>query len=157
MNTHYVVVADHGHLRIFERRQTQGQTTPTLAEVHSVDFPHGRASYTHNDSDMAGRFQGSRYQAAGAGAPSARTGMSIDERLPMQREAARRTIDDLASSIDTFLHGQPGATWDFAGAPTVHNAVLAKIEPELRSRLQKSIAKDLVHLHPSQLLGHFKS
>ncbi len=155
MNTHYIVVADHGHLRIFSERSSPGQFTPGLDEVHAMDFPQARMSYVDNDSDMAGRFQSSKHQGAAPGAPTARTGMSIDERLPMQREAERRQADDVARAIDAFLEGQPNATWDFAADPSVHNAILDHLSPQTRFRLRSSVAKDLVNQPTSELLGHF--
>lgn len=154
---HYILLADQGHLRIFDERSSPGQRTPTLVEVQALDFPQGRANYTHNDTDMAGRFQGSKQQGVGPGAPTARTGMSIDERLPMQREVERRSIGDLVESIETFLSPKPDATWDFAAGPAVHNAVLEKLTPAVRTRLRKSVAKDLVNQPTSELLGHFES
>jgi hypothetical protein len=155
MNNHYIVLADHGHLRILEQRSAPGQSTPGLVEVHAMDFPQGRMSYTDNDTDMAGRFQGSQQQGRGPGSPVARTGMSVDERLPMQREVERRSIDDVAGAIEAFLQGQPEATWDFAAAPQMYNAVLGELAPKTKARLQRSLAKDLVHQPASELLAHF--
>lgn len=153
MSTHYIVLADHGHLRILERRSEPGQTTAGLVEVRSFDFPQGRSSYTENDTDFAGRFQSSKQQGRGPGVPTARMGMSVDERLPMQREVERRNIGDIAEAIDGFLQGQIDATWDFAAPPSAHNSIVDALSPETRRRLQKSISKDLVHQPTAQLLA----
>jgi hypothetical protein len=155
MNDHYIVVADHGHLRILKQRQEPGQTTPALDELSAMDFPGGLKNYTEGDTDMAGRFQGSKQQGRGPGSPVARTGMSIDERLPMQREAERRRIRDVAEAIEGFFSNKPGATWDFAAAPSVHNATLDALSPRVRSTLRQSFSKDLVHERPAELIGHF--
>lgn len=155
MSNHHLVIADQGHLRIFRVRKTPTQTTPGLDEVQALDFPRGRSSYVDADTDMAGRFHSSKHQAAGAGSPTARTGMSIDERLPMQREADRRRIDDVAKAIETFLASEPEASWDFAAGPSAHNAILGQLSEGARSRLQTSIAKDLVNQPTSELLAHF--
>jgi hypothetical protein len=152
---HYIVIADHAHLRIFTETSSPGQSTPTLREVHAMDFPQGRTSYVDRDTDMAGRFQGSKQQGAAPGAPVARTGMSIDERLPMQREAERRQIDDLARAIEAFFISQPEGTWDFAAGPSTHNAILEQLPPHVRARLRSSVAKDLVNQPTSELVGHF--
>ena len=153
---HYIVIADHGHLRIFEERSRIGQSTPSLEEVHAMDFPHARMSYADSDSDMAGRFQSSKHQQAAPGAPTARTGMSIDERLPMQREVERRQSDDVARAINAFLEGDPMATWDFAADPSVHNDILDHLGPQTRFRLRRTVAKDLVKQPTSELLNHFR-
>jgi hypothetical protein len=152
---HYIVVADRGHLRILKQRQEPGQSTPALDELSAMDFPAGQESYTEGASDMAGRFQGSKQQGRGPGSPVARTGMSIDERLPMQREVERRRIRDVAEAIDAFLLNQPGATWDFAAAPAVHNATIEALSPQVRGALRQSLSKDLVHEKPAQLIQHF--
>lgn len=155
MNSHYIVIADHGHLRIFTERTSPGQSTPTLVEVHSMDFPHARASYADSDTDMAGRFQSSQHQGRGPGTPTARTGMSIDERLPMAREAERRQNDDIAKGIESFLSQRPDATWDFAAGPSTHNAVLDRLAPQLKGRLKTAVSKNLVNQPVQELLGHF--
>lgn len=155
MNDHYIITADRGHLRIFGQRLAPGQLTPALDEVQAMDFPHGKASYTVDSTDVAGRFQGSRSQGRGPGAPTARTGMSIDERLPMQSEEDRREITDLVAQIERFLQHRPGATWDFAAGPTVHNALLKQLSPATKSRLRRSVSKDLVNQPTTELVDQF--
>jgi len=158
MSDHYIVIADHGHLRIFLQRQEPEQMSPGLTEVQGLDFPNGRQSYVENESDVAGRFQGSKQQGAGPGAPVARMGMSIDERLPLQREEERKRILDVSSRIEQFLKAaSTDATWDFAAPPSVHNAVLDALSPQVRARLQKQMTKDLVNQPVSQLLSHFNA
>ncbi len=157
MSEHYIVIADQGHLRIFRRRQEPGQSQPAFDEVRAMDFPAGVRSYTAHDSDMAGRFQGSKQQTTAPGSPVARTGMSIDERLPMKEEEERRGVDRIAAVIESFMGVQQEATWDFAAAQAVHNAVLEKVSEPVKRRLQQSVPKDLVHQPVSELASHFAS
>jgi hypothetical protein len=82
--------------------------------------------------------------------------MSIDERLPMQEEEERRQTRDLVQAIETFLQQHPAATWDFAAAPAVHNSVLERVSPPMRSRLRQSVAKDLVNQPVEELLRRFE-
>ncbi len=154
MNQHYLVLADRAHLRIFAQRSAPGQSTPGFAEVRAMDFPAGHRSYSADDTDMAGRFQSSRHPARGAGAPDARTGMSIDERLPMQQESRRRIAAEIAEAIDTFLASHPNATWDFAAPPSLHDSVREQLSPAILARLGKSLPKDLVHQPLTELLDH---
>lgn len=158
MSEHYFVTADHGHLRIYLERNGLGQREPALDQVESMDFPAGLKSYTDRDTSMAGRFQSSRNQAAAAGAPGpgpARAGMSIDERLPMQREEEKRRVRDVAAEIETFFASRPGATWDFAGAPEFHHTVIDQLSPRVRRQLRRTIAKDLVNQRTEELRAHF--
>ena len=155
MNSHYIVIADHSRVRIFAEHSLPGQTTPGLEEVFAMDFAQGRSSYTDNDTDMAGRFQGSRQQGAAPGSPTARAGMSIDERLPMQREAHRRAVAEISRAIDSFLDMRPDSSWDFAAGPSMHNAILERLPSSVRSRLRTSLAKDLVKQPVAELRERF--
>ena len=155
MSEHYVVTVDHGHLRIYVERRPPGQQTTALDQVESMDFPQGKRSYTDRDTDMAGRFASSKHQAAGAGNPAVRTGMSIDQRLPMQREESRRRAKELAAEIDAFFQRRPDATWDFAAGPDLNGTVLELLSAGVRQRIRRCVAKDLVNQRGDEVRAHF--
>jgi hypothetical protein len=155
MSAHYIVTADHGHVRFFRHHQPPGQSTPSFEEEQSLDFPAGMRSYTDRDTDMAGRFQSSNHQSRGEGAPVGRTGMSIDERLPMKREEERRQSRDIKETIDVFLKARPDATWDFAAPAAVHQTILDGLSPDTRARLKQVLAKDLVNQPINEIRTHF--
>lgn len=157
MNTHdhYIVTADRGHLRIYVERNSLGQRAPALDQIEAMDFPQGRKSFADRDTDMAGRFASSKHQMAGPGSPTARTGMSIDERLPMQREETRRRAKVLSGEIDAFFQQRPDATWDFAAGPELNSTVLDLLSPTVRQRLRRSLTKDLVNQRSDEVRAHF--
>lgn len=157
MSEHYIVTADAGHLRIYEERIAPGQFTPGLRQVEAMDFPFGRRSASERETDQAGRFGSSHQPGAGSGNPSGRQGMSIDERLPMHREEARRRARDLAQEIEHFFAQRPNATWDFAAGPDLNGAVLEQISPAVRLRIKRSVAKDLVNQRTDELRAHFST
>jgi hypothetical protein len=155
MREHYVVTADHGHLRIYAERKAPGQKTPALDQVEAMDFPQGKRSYVDRDTDMAGRFASSKHQMPAPGSPTARTGMSIDERLPMQREESRRRAREIAAEIDAFLQQRPEASWDFAAGPELNGVLLELLSPAVRQRLRRTLAKDLVNQRGDEVRAHF--
>jgi hypothetical protein len=155
MSEHYIVTTDHGHLRIYAERHPPGQFSPALEQVEAMDFPQGRRSYVDRDTDMAGRFASSRSQGAGAGGPTARQGMSIDERLPMQREESRRRAREIAAEIEHFFRARRDATWDFAAGPELNAVVLEMLTPGVRQRLRRSVSKDLVNQRVDEVRAHF--
>lgn len=157
MSDHFFVAADHAHLRVYLQRQFPGQHTADLDPVQALDFPGGRNSYTARDTSMAGRFQSSQYQSPSAptGVPSARNGMSIDERLPLQREEERRRVRDVAHEIETFFAGRNDATWDLAITPAMQGAVVEQLSRRVRGQLRRVIAKDLVNQRPEDIRAHF--
>src|SRR5690349_4658971 len=141
----FIIAVDRAHLRIYRYSQQPGQFTPSIQPVDSLDIPEGHDSYTDNDSDMAGRFPGSRGRSGG---------MSIDERLPMKEEHMRTIVEQLADRITAFLEKHPNSTWDMAvGAPLRSQLVDALPDP-VRRRLDQVISKDLVNVPPAELREH---
>ncbi|MGH7958614.1 MAG: host attachment protein [Opitutaceae bacterium] len=155
MRDHYVVTTDHGHLRIFVERNSPGQRTPALDQVEAMDFPQGRKSAADRETDMAGRFASSKHQSSAPGSPFARTGMSIDERLPMQREEGRRRAREIAAEIDAFFQLRRDASWDFAAGPELKSTVLELLSPAVRQRVKRTLAKDLVNQRGDEVRAHF--
>lgn len=159
MSEHYIVTLDQGHLRIYAERKSLEQFTPGLEQVEAMDFPAGKESYTDRDTDMAGRFQSSKHQGPAPGAPGGngvgRTGMSIDERLPMKNESDRRRAQQLAMEVEHFLTQHPNATWDFAAGPELHRAILEQLSAKSRQRLRRALPKDLVNQPPNDVRAHF--
>ncbi len=117
-----------------------------------MDFPAGRNSYTDRETDMAGRFPTSKNQSIG-GSTGALTGMSTDERLPMQREEERRRARELADEVDQFFQQRPEEQWDFAAGPELNNAVVELLSPGGRER--RSVAKSLVNQRVDEVRAHF--
>lgn len=156
MNEHFFVTADQGHLRIFRERMEPGQRDVALDPIESMDFPAGVKSYSSRDTAMAGRFQGSKTPtgAPGASGGGGHAGMSIDERMPMHREQDRRRSRDVAAEIETFFAARPDATFDFAGAPDFYKTVVAQLTPQLRERIRRTIAKDLVNQRTADMRAH---
>jgi hypothetical protein len=155
MSEHYIVAVDHGHLRIYVERNSPGQRTPALDRVEAMDFPAGKKGYTDRETDMAGRFASSKHQSPGPGGPTQRTGMSIDERMPMEREEARRRAKELAAEIDAFFQRRPDATWDFAAGPELNGALLDLLSAQVRQRVRRSVTKDLVNQRGDEVRAHF--
>jgi hypothetical protein len=163
MSEHYIVTLDAGHLRIYAERNGPGQFTTGLEQVEAMDFPQGRKNANERDTDQAGRFGSSKHQSAGQGAAGkgfsaeGRSGMSIDERMPMHREEGRRRAKELAAEINAFFAKRPDATWDFAAGPELNGAVLELISPAARQRIKRTVAKDLVNQRVDELRAHFST
>ena len=155
MREHYVITADQGHLRIYAERSAPGQKAPALDQVEAMDFPQGKRSYSDRETDMAGRFASSKHQGPAPGSPTARTGMSIDERLPMQREESRRRAREIAAEIDAFLQRHRDASWDFAAGTELNGTLLELLSPAVRQRLRRTLAKDLVNQRGDEVRAHF--
>lgn len=123
MNQHYVITLDRRHLRIY--LEVPGEAYPRLQVVETMDLP-GRG-------DSASPFPKPSASAAGS------------ERVTPRREGERREAGVLAAELDAFLRDRPEASWDFAVAPGLYEAVIETLSPDTRRRLKRVISKDLVH------------
>ncbi len=144
---HHFVVADRGHLRIYRRvDQAPEAHKPRIKVAFSVDFPRGREPSHAQDTDQAGRFPGHDGRSGG---------MSIDERLPQQREQERKLPARAAEQINRYFQENPGVQWDFSAAPDFGPRVLDEVDPAVRDRLMLNLPKSLVGQSEAELLEHF--
>jgi len=146
MADRYIIAADLAHLRIYRYSQEPGQFTPSLQPVDAFDFPDGRRSYVSREADVAGRFPGSHGRSPG---------MSSDERLPLQEEVHRRSVELIVERITSFIESNPNSTWDLAAGSNLRNHLLETLPDGVRRRLNQVISKDLVNVSPADLRTHF--
>lgn len=142
---HFVAVLDRAHLNIYQVRNGGRAARARFEPVETFQLAAGREHYTDRDTDQAGRF----------GARIGPKGGSIDERLPMQNEHERRLAADLAARLGAFLQEHDHATWDYAAGPALHHAVLKRLPPNVLTRLDHALSKELVHQTPAELEAYF--
>ena len=148
MSEHYFVIMDHRHFKVFKLDQKLEQRSPSLRLVESIDLVDDHGQYTRRESDQAGRFPGSKGNGT--------SGMSIDERLPMQEEYERRLVEQLALRTEAFLRDHPDCNWSFAAGANLNSALLRRLGPGFKTNLRENLQKDLGNLPVPQLLNHFK-
>lgn len=146
MNPLYVAV-DRSRLRVYHTSQAESPLdNGPWNTVASLDYPDGRISYAATTTDSAGRFPTSQWP-----------GMSFDERLPLKEEHERRLVSDLVEGIERCLGEHPEATWHFAAGPGLFQAILRQLTPGSRSRLGRTLERNLAKLPPAELQAHFAS
>jgi hypothetical protein len=141
----FIAVLDRAHLRVYQVSNGDRARRARFDLADSFDLPAGLQHYTDGDSDQAGRF----------GARGGPNGGSIDERLPMKNEQKNRLAKELAEHLQQFLQSHENATWDYAAGPALHGAVLDRLSPDVRSRLDRALPKELVSHTPAELEAHF--
>lgn len=142
----YIIAADRAHLRIYRYSQQPGQFTPSIQPVDAFDIPETKHSYSDSESDIGGRFPGSK----------SRTGIpSIDENLPITDERDHDIAEQLVDRITDFLEKHPNSTWDFAASSVLRSLVVNALPDPVRLRLDQVISKDLVNVPPVELRQHF--
>jgi hypothetical protein len=141
---HFVILADRASVRILAEDRPRGRAA-SLRAVQVKPLPEGHEEYFERDTSPQGRFPGNTRVG----------GMSIDERLPMQREQERRLIRRIATTITDFLREHPTASWDLAAGAPLLRAVVDELDAAVRGRLRRTVAKELTNLPPEALPPHF--
>lgn len=145
MTASFLIVTDRGCLKAFavEKTPTRGRF-PRLLETFEV--PDARSRYQDIVSDQAGAFP-----TGGAIGQGTATG----ERLSFDAENSHRALRLLAERITTLLRQHEPERWSFAAPSEINGAILNGIVPELRTRIDRNVTRDLVKTPPNELLPYF--
>ncbi|HEY5752163.1 MAG TPA: host attachment protein [Chthoniobacterales bacterium] len=145
MTASFLIVADRGCLKAFaiERTPNRGRV-PRLIETFQV--PEGRGRYQDKVTDQAGAFP--------TGGPAGQ-GTATGERLNFDAENSLRAFRLLAERITNLLRHHQPERWSFAAPSEINGAILNEVMPELRTRIDRNVPRDLVKTPTSELLPYF--
>jgi hypothetical protein len=146
MTSSLLIVTDRGSFKAFalERTPTRG-LMPRLLETFQIADAHGR--YQDKVTDQAGAF------------PSGGTagqGNSIAERMTFEAENETRIFRVIAAEITSLVNQRRPEQWSFAAPSEINGAILDHLKPEIRTRLEQNVPRDLVKVEPADLLAHFE-
>ncbi|HEY5894059.1 MAG TPA: host attachment protein [Chthoniobacterales bacterium] len=144
MTASFLIVADRGCLKAFsiERTPTRGRV-PRLVETFQV--PEARERYQDKVTDQAGAFP--------TGGPG--QGTATGERLSFDAEVSLRAFRLLADRITSLLRRHQPERWSFAAPSEINGAILDEVVPELRTRIDRNVPRDLVKTPTAELLPYF--
>lgn len=137
----YIAVLDRAHLRIYQVNDGDGPRRTRFDLADSYDLPDALQHEADADSDEAGHL--------------GKRGASIAERLPIKNEQKIRLAQEFAEHLRHFLEAHDHATWDYAAGPALHGAVLDRLPPAVRSRLDRALPQELASHSQAELEAHF--
>jgi hypothetical protein len=137
----FIAVLDRAHLRIYQVNNGDETRRTRFELADSYDLPDALQHVTDAGADEAGRFEG---RAA-----------SIAESLPIKNEQKIRLAEEFAEHLRHFLEAHDHATWDYAAGPALHGAVLDRLPPAVRSRLDRALPQELASPSEAELEAHF--
>jgi hypothetical protein len=151
MKDRLVIVADLGRLRVFKQVQGATDSKPHLEMLDEFTPASARVKLSEQLTDMAGRFPKGQGLAQGSGE------MSAGERHTMETELQRRLMKLLADKINSRLELPEVENCYLAASGEISNDLLAQLTPKARSKVQKSIPRNLSKIDPNDLLQHFET
>jgi hypothetical protein len=141
-----VVTVDLGHFKAYSVT-TDPLGRPIIDLIESYDSVEGRGKLSEKLTDTAGRFVGGGGEgevAKGYGEPHNR-----------ESEIRKKLVKMIAMDINSLIKKEDCESWYLAAAEKIGKGLIERLEPAVKSKLDKSITADLTKVRKSEILGHF--
>ena len=104
--------------------------------------------YRNKVTDTEGR-------RSGGGAEGGRI-TSNDDPGNIQLELEKRAIKQLVRAVNQLVKSNDGdRSVFFAAIKEINNQIMERLDPEVRTRIEKDVPEDLTKIKGAQLLSHF--
>ena len=148
MKNTLVVVADLGCLKAFRLENGQLHRTPRLELLEQYNSPGAHERLVEKVTDLSGRFP------RGAGQPGG-FAMSDGERHNIALESRKRLVRQLAHRVNALARPREIECCLLAASREINHPLLAELEPQVRSKIEKNVPADLTKLERQEILSHF--
>lgn len=145
MNT-LIITVDLGHFKAY--RVTKGNVgSPLIELIENFDSIEGHGKISERFYDTAGRFSG--------GGGKGEVAKGYGEPHGLKAEIERRRVKMIAMDINALVKKEDCKKWHLAACEKIGREIIKKLEPNVKSRLDKSINADLTNVPKSEILSHF--
>ena len=149
MKNTLVVVTDLGCFKAFRLENHQPNRAPRLELVEEFNSADAHHKLVDKVSDLAGRFP------RRTGAPNSAAAMSDGERHNIELELRKRLVRQMAQRLNALARGPEVERCLLAASREINHQFLEELEPQVRAKIEKSIAADLTKLERGEIMGHF--
>jgi hypothetical protein len=145
MKSTLVVVADLGGFKAYRLENNHFNRTPRLELLEQFDLPQAHDRLVDKVSDLGGRFP----RGTGGGA------MSDGERHNIELESRKRFVRQLAHRLNALARSPKIERCFLAVSREINHQLVEELEPQVRTKIEKSVAADLTKLDRAEILKHF--
>jgi len=149
MKNTLVVVTDLGCLKAYRLENHHPNYAPRLELVEEFNSADAHERLGDKVSDLAGRFPRS------AGVANATGAMSDGERHNIELEKRKRLVRQLAQRLNALARSPEVERCLLAASREINHQLLEELEPQVRAKVEKSVAADLTKLDRAEILRHF--
>jgi hypothetical protein len=141
-----VFVCDLGHFRAYKLSKTD-QGTAKLDMIESIDSVEAHGKFSDKLSDRAGNFGRTVGQAAAA--------RGSGEAHNIVSETEKRVVKKIAGFINKIVKDENPDGWYLAAEKAITSQLQEGIEPEVKTKLEKSIQANLTKAEKSEIIKRF--
>ena len=149
MKNTLVVVTDLGCFKAFRLENHHPNRAPHLELVEEFNSAGAHDKLVDKVSDLGGRFP------RRTGAPNNSAAMSDGERHNIELEARKRLVRQLAQRLNALARRPEVERCLLAASREINHQFLEELEPQVRAKIEKSIAADLTKLERAEILSRF--
>lgn len=143
-----IITADLGTTNIYEVVRDPLKIASTrLEKIRSSVADEPRMKASEKFAAAAGRF----YQGGGTGGTTAGSG----EQHNIELETEKRLIRRIADNINGLIAEKECDKWYLAAERSITNQILDLLTPEVKAKLKKSVAANLIKTAKSKLMEYF--
>lgn len=141
-----IITVDLGHFKAYRvTRDPLGR--PIVDLIESYDSLEGHGKLGDKLSDVAGRFVG--------GGGKGEVAKGYGEPHHLESEIAKKIVKMIAMDITALIKKEDCEKWYLAAGEKINKEIVEKLEPKVKSKLDKSITVDLTKTPKSEILSHF--
>jgi hypothetical protein len=149
MKNTLVVVVDLGCLKAYRLENQHPNLKPRLELVEEFNNADAHEKLVDKVSDSSGRFP---RRTAG---PNASGAMSDGERHNIELEARKRLVRQLAQRLNALARKPEVERCLLAASLEINRQLLEELEPQVRTKIEKTVPADLTKLDPAEILRRF--
>ncbi|HET6514114.1 MAG TPA: host attachment protein [Thermodesulfovibrionales bacterium] len=141
-----VIAVDLGHFKAY--RVTKNPFgSPAVELIESYDSLEGHGKLAERFSDDAGRFVG--------GGGKGEVAKGYGEPHHVESEIDKRLVKMIAMDINAIIQKEDCEDWYLAAGEKINKKIIDKLEPAVKSKLNKCISVDLTRIPKSEILNYF--
>jgi hypothetical protein len=149
MKNTLVVVTDLGCFKAFRLENHHPNRSPRLELVEEFNSADAHDKLVDKVTDSGGRFP------RRTGAQNNTAAMSDGERHNIELEARKRLVRQLAQRLNALARSPEVERCLLAASREINHQFLEELEPQVRAKIEKSIAADLTKLERGEILSRF--
>ncbi len=141
-----IITVDLGHFKAY-RVTMDPVASPKIDLIESYDSIEGHGKLGEKLSDIAGRFVG--------GGGEGEVAKGYGEPHHLESEIRKKLVKLISFDINALIKKEDCENWYLAAGAKINKDIIDKLEPEVKSKLDKSITLDLTNIPRSEILSHF--
>lgn len=142
-----IVAVDLGHFKAYSVTDDP-LGRPVVKLVEGYDSLEGHGKLSEKLSDTAGRFAG--------GGGEGEVAKGYGEPHHLESETRKKLAKMIAMDINALIKKEGCESWCLAAGEKINEEIIKKLEPAVKSKLDKNITSDLTNVPKSEIVCHFK-